>query len=62
VTRPVCPDCGHIHTSTDTIAVGRLHPPASALVRYRANHPGAPLRYTREAAEADMCRWRKEQK
>lgn len=61
MTRPVCPDCGHIHTSGDTIAVDRFEAP-TAKSWYRADYLDSPLRRSREAAEADMCRWRKAQR
>ena len=53
--KPPCPDCGHVHTTADTWAVGRFAP---GPIGYTARYPGAPLRASREEAEKDMCDWR----
>ena len=57
--KPPCPDCGHIHTATDTAAVRRFEPTLTHT--FRATYPGAPTRLTRAHAERDMCNHRQEQ-
>lgn len=49
--RVACETCGHVHTSTDAVAVGRFVGGGF----YRANFDDAPYRATRAQAEADMC-------
>jgi len=56
--KPPCRDCGHVHTTADTWAIGRFSPSGLA-AGYRANYPGAPVRASREKAAKDMCEWRK---
>ena len=41
-TTPPCDLCGHPHTSTDTVAIGRFTPTP----QFRAQFDGAPLRGT----------------
>ena len=53
---PPCRDCGHVHTTADTWAVGRFAP--GGPIGYTARYPGAPLRASREEAVKDMCKWR----
>lgn len=49
-----CLTCGHIHTSSDAVAIGRFGGP----VRYVASNGSTPPRATRSEAEADQCDWR----
>lgn len=49
-----CPDCDHLHTAADTVAIGRFTPPPT----FRASYVDSPERTTRAAAEQDMCRMR----
>ena len=51
-----CPECDHVHTTADTVAVGRFLPTGP---QYRAQYVNSPLRTTRAAAERDMCEFRR---
>lgn len=50
-----CPACRFVHTSTDTLTVGRFNPDGPRGYRARS---GGPLRKTRAEAERDECRTR----
>lgn len=53
----ICRRCGAVHPSDAVAAVGRFR--AARPTGYRANHPDAPLRTSRDAAMADWCHWRR---
>lgn len=56
--KPPCPDCGYRHSPGDTYALNRFN--RAEPIAFRAAYDGAPNRTTRAAAEADMCRWRRQ--
>lgn len=51
---PTCPTCDHVGHPTRAVGLFRQDGP----IGYRAAYDIAPLRSSREEAEADMCAWR----
>lgn len=53
-TKPICPKCGHVHTSGDAVAAGRFNKtgPVGYIAR---NVKNADVRATRAEAVADLC-------
>lgn len=55
--KPLCPDCGYIHTPSMVHAIGRFDTTSAPAFRAIPSGPDAtPMRSTREAAEADLCK------
>ena len=53
--KPPCETCGRIHATGESVAIGRFTP--TGPTGYRAkDDASAPVRASREAAEADACR------
>ena len=54
--KPACPHCHTIHPAEAVRAIDRFD--RRRRTTYAAAYTGAPIRASREQAEADYCQWR----